>query len=306
MRRSVVVGLGYASEPVLARIAAEFRARGAAAWNGPAGAGEFDEIDDQGMTGDLRLLWLLPGSPPEAMPDPVPVTGPGDRIDLAPFALDLALTPADLSKLYYQPEVCTWSGPNWREWGDAIRYNRLLGRLALYHHRRRVGDRVIALINHLSRQDSLPLNLYLVAPLVDPFASGAMLDVAYLLDRIAVNRNARVYGLLVLPDTAGLPFWSDEQDSSPLAVSDGEGVQGDEADIAANLGYATAYAALRELNFVLGPRSFYQSHHPEPGYRIERTDESPFQSGDCYLLGGHLDEARRSIDWDTVVGQTAR
>ncbi|MBN1564126.1 MAG: hypothetical protein JXA10_09820 [Anaerolineae bacterium] len=255
MRRCLVIGLGEDSRPTLEHTQKSFATANAA--------------------NDLRTLWITSENP----------------VDTDLNTLTLSLTHKNLTQLYYQPEVRAWSGPNWREWKEQLAYNRLYGKLALYWHRRRVGEHIIALINEINRDDSQRLNLYLVASLTDPFASGALLDMAYLLHRTALARSGRVYGILLVPDTFH-------------KLSTGEAGIDPQEELRANWRYAVAYAALRELNFVQSAWSFYQSQHPEPVFRIEETHVSPFQTGDCYLVGGHLDQARRAIDLNALLEQT--
>ncbi len=152
----------------------------------------------------------------------------------------------------------------------------MLGKLAIYTHLFAVREKLLAMSATLS-PDNRPLNLYLVAHLHDPFASGAFIDMAYLLNHLALPNRWRVFGLLLLPGTPGDPVVADDGTLNETDVK---------------LRQATAYAALRELQFYLGRESFYNNHNP--AYPLTVTHEPPFQTGDCYLLGGERSALPRS------------
>jgi hypothetical protein len=245
---ALVVGLGTEARPWLDRVAARFKNVAA---------------------GDCATLWLPPKPHPE-------------REDCLP----LTLTDDDLDSIYHDPNMRIWSAANWLDWKDRIRMTRLHGKLATFHHTIAIYDRIQNLRKTLDTRVDRPLNLYLIAHLHDPFASGAMLDVAYLLHYAALKYRARVYGILILPGLL----------TDPL--------------IPASLDYdqrrwkcATAYAALRELNFALDRRSLYNNHLP--GLRISYQNESPFSLGDCYLVGGRTDMAQQVLATEQVQQEVA-
>lgn len=216
---------------------------------------------EQNSESDLGCLWLRP--------TPVGASGGDNNHDSASISevqdYILALDEACLSRLYYKNETRTWCGPNWGLWQDEITSNRLFGKLAAYEHLPRLYHRLMEIANTLTDAADTRLNYYLFAPLHDPFASGALFDVAYLLHRLALDRGGGVYGMLLLPGISADPVTCRDNDSSdPL------------------LRRAVCYAALRELHFFSGGQSFFNHYHPFPVYQ----DQSPFQSGDCYLIGG--------------------
>ncbi|MEM6284685.1 MAG: hypothetical protein AAF787_21025, partial [Chloroflexota bacterium] len=201
----------------------------------------------------------------------------------------LTLTRDDYNALYYKPEVRCWSGPNWHSWGQAIPSNRLHGKLALYHHLLRVQGRIHGLVEQLTTVDRGNVYIYVAAHLHDPFASGALVDLLHLLNNVALGRDARVFGILFLP----APPRTDPIFSA-CAHSDED----------MRLRYATTYAALRELQFITGAHTFYNSHHPDVQPLTPRN--SPLQTGDCYLFGGDIDEGKHTLPYDVAVQGAAR
>lgn len=253
-RRAFVIGLGLESGVAVQNIRRVFAAQMAA-----------DALD---------TLWILPYLPADTH----------SYEDLETFIMGLDRTA--LRKRYYQPEVRKWSGPNWKNWGGALASNRMFGRLAAYNHIGRLADHLTTRVNTLTVSDREAVNVYLIAPLHDPFASGAMIDVAYLLHDLALKRRASVYGLLILPD----------MQDDPLSITD-------EDKHASQLRAALTYAALRELHFYLGPESFYHTHTTD--LQLTFYDQSPFQTGDCLLIGGEKGEPEGALIYSDVIQQTA-
>ena len=182
-----------------------------------------------------------------------------------------------LSDLYYrletQPDriagegsyrnvgVRVWSSANWQDWGTAIRNTRLEGKLAMTAHLDRLGEEIFDRLNR-HRVGDASMTLYLIAHLHDPYASGALFDLAYFLqEKIALRIGLKLYGLLILPGAV----------NDPLKDRD---------DLERRWYFANAYAALRELYFFSSERSFYQNHHPDLRVDIKVEDLSPFQQGD--------------------------
>jgi hypothetical protein len=260
MQRALVVGLGMDALPLLEQIDAQFRAAGKA--------------------GDCACLWL----------PPFPQTH--DHC----LVYSLSLNNEILKTLYYQRDVRNWSGPNWRKWGEAIASNRLSGKLAAYYHLPELFTKISEVANALSQGEVRKVQFYVLASLHDPFASGAVLDIAYLLHRIALSRGASVQGLLLLPGIINDPVVQPD-----TTVNDGE------------LRRATCYAALRELNFVCGEKSFYNSYSRvldnSASHRFQFQDVSPFQTGDCYLIGGESsgegNSRYKALEYSTVKASIA-
>jgi len=251
-RRALMVGLGEHSEHYLQAATGYFKQRGAAA--------------------DLASLWLPPGNAPTGSP------GEATAIETLPLITQIDT----LNTLYYQTETRAWCGPNWKAWQAALASNRLLGKLAMYTHLFAVREKLLSMSATLS-PDNRPLNLYLVAHLHDSFASGAFIDLAYLMNHLALPNRWRVYGLLLLPGTPGDPVTAHDETLNEMDVK---------------LRQATTYAALRELQFYLGHESFYDNHNP--AYPLSVKGEPPFQTGDCYVLGGERSALPRSRAVDAV------
>jgi len=186
----------------------------------------------------------------------------------------------DLSRLYYDIDVTRiWSAPHWKHWTWAeLRSNRVYGKLWIQHH-------LMAVKTALLADSDMPetvqgailtknvLSVFIVVPLIDPFASGAWLDVAYLLlDHFGVNSGSRVRvsGILLLP--------TDDQDDTHINT------------VSQNRAFTNAlsYAALRELRFVLQKPSFFRNYHPS--LPLDFVDMPPFPNGDCFVLGGSRNE----------------
>lgn len=181
---------------------------------------------------------------------------------------------ATLGRLYYKESTRVWCAPHWRKWSQHdFRMNRVYGRLWIHDCFGDIKIQLSALQASIVTDDtaSSRLNVFLVVPLYDNFASGAWLDLAYLLsDHYRYNERVHVYGILVLP------------------TSDHPSTHEQDADRALQIRHANVYAALRELNFALHTPSFYDNHHPQ--YQIVLTDTPPFTSGQCFLVGGSKDE----------------
>lgn len=257
-RRALVVGLGTYALGLLEAVQTAF--------------------EDEQQASALRTLWLR---------SPLDEEAPA-RISRATRAYSLSLDDKRLSHLYYEDSTRLWSSANWRNWGAYLAENRLLGKLAAHHHLGEIKRQIESLMAELAQDSYQPLNFYLIAPLADPFASGALLDVAYLLHDVALDSGARAYGLLLLPGTADEPLTGHNDEQTRLLQ-------------------AIAYAALRELHFLSGPSSFYNNWHPQPHVRLNGLkNTSPFQTGDAYLLGGRLDEKQQTLAYHAVCWQAAR
>ncbi len=246
-RRAIVIGLGLETESFLVET--------------------LDQFGKQHAEREIATLWLTPY--------------PAASSQLTNFSLQLDYD--RLNRLYYDEHVKVWSGPNWKGWKEGLASNRMLGKLSIYEYLPAIREKVIEIISALSENSSRRFNFYLIAHLHDPFASGAWLDLAYLLNSLARDQNGRTYGVLLLTDTPGDPLF---------AANDTEEDK--------RLRRATCYAALRELNFVSTPPSFYTPHHPDLDQKMRVENVSPFQSGDCYLLGGALDEASCTLDYERI------
>jgi len=251
-RRALIIGLGMHTEALLQAARTVFAAH--------------DRLDD------VRLIWLVPSS----------LSRKPDDVEVFPLELNRDA----LNQLYYHPNVRAMSTLNWKSWRERIPSNRLWGKLAAYRHLYSLQERLNKLSVDLATDDA-KVNYYLLAHLHDPFASGALLDCAYLLNQLAVQMGGSVYGMLLLPGITG----------DPVVKQD----MGEDDDL---LRQATAYAALRELNFALGEHSFYDAHHDKvmlSPKKKEVFNESPFQTGDCYLIGGRRDEKLQKLDYDKSI-----
>lgn len=296
-RRALVVGLGLESGSILRKIHRDFAV--------------------QGMQDTLYTLWLTPYQPTgidryhyELITSDKSSTVRGQSPLLRPWngpnwrnwqqtllndalftrlssyqqtdTFVMALDQTALRRLYYQPETRKWSGPNWKNWQTALASNRLFGKLAAHYHMGHLSDYLTGKVNNLTVSDLEAVNFYLIAPLHDPFASGALIDIAYILHDLALKRRASVFGLLMLPGMSHDPV-----------------VAADTTEAASQLRSALTYAALRELNFYLGPESFYDTHNTD--LQLNFRDQSPFQTGDCLLIGGEQGEPDRPLDYGDVV-----
>lgn len=230
---------------------------------------------------------------PEGQPVPGRASVPEDKI------VPLSLTPAQLQGLYHDQRVRRWSSVNWGAWVHILPSTRLWSKLALFQHYDALSATFTQIVNNLGSAD-LPLHVYIVAPLHDPFAS-IITDVAMMAHRL-VRENDRVFGLLLLPDMAGDPVPRDRE-----------------------MHRAAAYASLRELNFYESTPSFYSDFNPvQPlGGDMEQTrsdlresdlrDTSPFIRGDAYLIGGPVRETGEPLTYadallacaDLIFWQTA-
>jgi len=253
-QRSLVIGLGLHSRTLLEATACVFSAHGHA--------------------DDLQMLWLPP------YPVESPLAGGS--------TYSLGLSRETLNALYYRSDIRATSSLNWKSWRERIPSNRLWGKLAAAHHLFELGNKITSLSKQLST-DGAGVSYWLVAHAHDPFASGALLDCAYLLNQIATERTGgHVYGIVLLPGIPGDPVISHDRNEQDLILRG-----------------ACAYAALRELNFALGEHSFYDNYDSRAP--LHTRNESPFQTGDCYLIGGSYDERRQTLDYDReVIPTTAR
>jgi|GEM_PF-2699864 len=215
-------------------------------------------------------------------------------------SLTLPLDRRALSQLYFDADVRSWSAPNWIDWGGALWSNRLMGRLCAYHHHDSITEWVTDHLTRASQRDDL--TIYLLAPLHDPFASGALVDIAYLLHSIALKHRAKLYGVLVLPGSEGDPVtaqdgYRTEEESSQE--------QREAVIQTTKFRRATAYAALRELNFISSPYAFMPTRNFNDSLR-QAGHLSPFTSGDCYIVGGETREDNTPLPYTTLAEETAR
>jgi hypothetical protein len=257
MRQAIVVGLGEKTQPFLNRVISRLA----------------------NAEGDrLRALFLTPA---------------GEGTTARGYeTLSLKLSVEEVQALYYAPHVRKWSAANWGKWGAALYDTRLYGKLAVSEHLEQIFNTLNQLDSDLSQKNTTtrrlstptPLDLYLVAHLSDPFASGGLLDCAYLLDHYAqhqrgTQRSIRVYGLLILPTPEG----EENVQHSSMAQA-----------------HAVTFAALRELAFVQGGYSFFENHHPTAKFDIKQENHSPFESGGCFVVGGNRDERGGELSLETL------
>lgn len=257
-RRALIIGLGQPTRSLLETSRKVFE--------------KHDHLED------VELLWLTPFFSEDSPPK---------ELNAEPA---LKLSREKINQLYYQPEIRAMSAMNWKSWKKRIASNRLWGKLAAYYYLPDLQQRIFALGDKLASSDGTNVNYYLLAHLHDPFASGALLDCAYLLNHVTIRRrgSGRVYGILLLPGIAGDPVTAGDQPETN----------------AQKLRQAICYASLRELEFALSERSFFANHHP--AVTIEVTNESPFQTGDCYLIGGSRDEKQQTLNYDDIQRICAR
>lgn len=230
-------------------------------------------------TQKLRVIWVTPFQRDHAF------------LETHPMPLDSE----SLNHLYFSAAVRDWSGANWKRWGHSLASNRLFGKLAAYKHQGPFYNRLGLMFANLHRP-----NVYVIAPLHEPFASGAYLDLAYVLHKRALNYKSQVFGMLLLPGMLHDPV-----------------VRNDQTESDQQLRQALTYAALRELHFHSSRLSFYDNHsdaipndHTEssplnlPIRFDHRSPQSPFQTGDCYLVGGEVSEPVREpaapLDYELV------
>lgn len=271
-RSTLLIGCGTAAAAVLERVGTEFAQRDA-----PDGA--------------LRRLLIVPGQPD---PDAAPTDANAIQ------RLAVSLTAERVTALYYANAADdyaarAWSSVNWREWGSALPSLRLYGYLTFLLERETLRQVVESAIGGLQPRPGQPLqvSVYLVAHLHDPFASGMVGELAYLLYDIARTYRGGLSLLGVLPGTLG----------DPLTAADTP------ADT--RLRQATAYAALRELNFFHSPRDRAgllptASTHVLTGGQWRRLEFSPFERGDLYLAGGRNNERGQPLRHDHIAEVAAR
>ena len=249
--RALVVGIGYDTLPILKQVIAQFQINNSADY--------------------VNLLWL---SERDA------------EHEASIRRVDLSINQTILNQLFYEKDTRTWSGPNWQAWGQTLASNRVLGKLAIQHYLRILHDTILTAINHLSKGDNSRIKLYVIAHAHAPFASGMILDVAYVLHKLALTQGNSVYGMILLPGM---------QDDPLLLNPDDDNDQ--------RLNAATAYALLRELHQVGSMRSFYKNHHKD--IAVNSHNMSPFQTGDCYLMGGEQKEPYAPLRYDDATANIA-
>jgi len=271
-RSTLLIGCGTAAAGLLETVGTEFAQRGA-----PAGT--------------LRRLLIVPGTPEASAAPAHP-----DAIQ----RVALPLTSDRVTALYYDSAADgyaarAWSSVNWREWGPVLPSLRLYGYLSYLLGRDPLRAAVETAIGGLLPQPGQPLqvSLYLVAHLHDPFASGMVGELAYLLYDTARTYKGSLALLGVLPGPL----------NDPLTAADSP------AD--ARLRQATAYAALRELNFFHSPRDRAgllpaAADRTLPGGLWRRLEFSPFERGDLYLVGGRNDERGQPLTHNQIAAAAAR
>lgn len=253
-RRAFVVGLGRYADPVLQAIESVFREHQPRSTREPL---------------PLTQVRLLSHPPTEAA-----------RFEAECF--DMSLSAAQLGDLYFDPHVRNWSSFNWQQWSDALPSTRLAGRLSAYYHATNLEN---SLKNYFDTSNTgVPVTIYLIAPLYDPFASGAVFDISSRLAQLAQHKQARFSTILMLPDAVDNPI--EKQDTPENAAAN------------TALRHATTYAALRELAFINSAHGFDITHRtPEDLAQTLNTQYlSPFIRGDCYVVGGSSREGDTGDD----------
>lgn len=197
----------------------------------------------------------------------------------------LALSEDDLKQLYYDHNVRTWSSANWIHWGESLTSNRLYGKLAVLHHLTAIDQHIDEAIQQLITRNRQyeRLHIYLVAPLHDPFASGGLIDMAYLMLKKA-GAFHKTYGLFLTPGMENDPLAYTKQDDQQLQQ-------------------AVTYAVLRELQFLTSHESFYLNHQRD--LPITHSNRSPFANGTWYVVGGTYDEGGNPLEYGQTNWQIA-
>ena len=257
-KNALVIGLGWHTKAIITHLSDYFKAQG---------------VPERGFAS----LWLTP------IDDDKPTSPYPHHEQMA-----LKLTQEALTDLNRDPHLRRWCAPNWLDWNENIIGTRLWGQFAIMTHYRALYNRIEDLLSQIARDDT-PVNIYVIAHAHDPFASGAVIDLAYLIgEKMPRHFQFRTYGMLLLPDTEGDPL---------VIASDNDD---DSATERAHLQQAISYALLRELQFQQSSPSFYSNY--QSIHAIERIqDISPFQQGDCYLLG-----AKSDLTYSTILDHLAR
>lgn len=172
--------------------------------------------------------------------------------------------------------------------GDELTETRLWGRLALFWHGLLVYQRLRNAANMmlsvatqselvpkgLRVQDESSLDIYVVADLVEPFASGAFIDLTYLALYSVLGQEVGS----VFPQTTGLlflPGFRTYEDAS--APSQNEILVRHNAEIIRD---ADAYAALKELDHYMDQRRYEAAYSPALTFPMR---VQPFTRS-CYLI----------------------
>jgi len=262
VQTTLVVGLGWHSGDALAEIYATYQHNQQQDQRRLA-ASEPNEIN---TLEHLRLLWLTPTEQPD------PPALQTEQAQCRYKQMPLSLTAAQLRTIYFDPQVRCWSGSNWKLWRANILTNRLWGKLALHQHYLTVESEVKRLLSQPPAASGL--QVFLIAPLYDVFASGMLMDVAFMLYEQALPYDGRNYGMFLLPN-----------DDNPLASAQQHAVREHQQ--------ATTYATLREIYNYHSPMNFYINYSDRQqveqwsqgteGSRV-LSDTSPFASGECFLF----------------------
>ncbi|GEM_PF-4889439 len=251
-KRTLVIGLGWYARQILDDISERFTRY---------------ELQDK----YLSSIWLPP-------------VETATRLGQQGVTVPLKLDNERLKDLYYQSTTQLWSSVNWRTWGETIIGNRLWGKLAIHTNYEKVYQNVVQQLSNLAGTSGETIYIYVVGHAHDPFASGAFIDLAYLLqNQYLTHLSYRTYGMLILPNMANDPL----RDDTP---------QSDESTI--EPGGELAFALLKELNFYQQSPSFYRNYQRQYRFPIENT--APFQRGDLYLIGGN-----NTLDYGKAIQQCA-
>lgn len=275
-RKSLIIGLGLASDSILKAISQCFS--------------DNDWLGQSNMVHEmLSMIWLTETEAPEE---------PWHRgVNLQQMTLDL--TSKDLNNLYFQrPDIRVMSAANWKEWPamGALIGTRLHGFLALRAHYTDIHTLLSTESNRLGRQKDpigeevldQQLQYFVVAHLHDAFATGMLIDFVYLLqERVASIRKAPITGILLLP--------SDLKDD-PLFF--------DTTELERNRLQASVYAIMRELQFYRGASNFYRNHITTPSISV--TNKRIFSPGDCFLIGTDLNARGENLPYEEIVRRIAQ
>jgi hypothetical protein len=259
--RTLVIGLGDFTKDILDQVYDQFAAAQALA--------------------HLRLLWLR--SNDEFFPAPPALPDCGALPDQPEFYVINRPVKDALSSLYYSvDETRIWCAPHWKRWTwGELRSNRVYGKLWIQEQLPTIEKALDGLLATAETEQTADaaaltrsaLSVFVIAPLVDVFASGAWLDVAYLAQQHfppKSTNDVRVSGILLLP--------------TPDQVLDDGGAGGEDRGLID----AITYAALRELQPLLQVPSFFNNHHRLQPINVKNA--APFVSGDCFVLGGSRNE----------------
>jgi hypothetical protein len=261
VRQAIVIGLGDVGGEVLACL-------------------EQRLVERHGGIPTIRLLAFDVGPGPKDRYD-----GRGEirRLDLT-FNLDQLLEKRQPSVSRWLPaDIATLS-----EQRDSLTETRLWGRLALFRHADRVHivvrEATNAVLSVATRSDLQPhglrvkdessLDVYIISALDEPFASGAVLDLAYLVAHTVDPEGSlrvidKISGVLFLPSFRLREDLDDLSSEQLIAERETELVR-----------QADAYAAAKELDFYMDKRSYQAAY--SAGLTFSSTAR-PFTHS-CYLV----------------------